>query len=136
VKTPSRLRVALLVGALTLGCAALPRGRSSWQGLELRDAPTRAHEASNPYDGEAEANRAGGKLVRRYCVHCHGGRAGQGRRGVPPLDSVRVRRTPPGDLFWFITNGNLREGMPSWSRLPAAQRWQIVAHLRASHAER
>jgi len=35
----------------------------------------------------------------------------------------------PGEIFWVITNGVVRRGMPSWSRLPEIQRWQIVTYL-------
>jgi len=36
-------------------------------------------------------------------------------------------------LFWFLRNGNLRQGMPSWSGLPDQQRWQIVSFLKTVH---
>ena len=36
----------------------------------------------------------------------------------------------PGELQWLLTNGNLGKGMPSWSRLPEQQRWQLVAYLK------
>ena len=35
-----------------------------------------------------------------------------------------------GTLFWKITNGNAPKGMPSFSRLPELQRWQLVLFLR------
>jgi len=28
-------------------------------------------------------------------------------------------------LEWLLTNGSLRNGMPSWSRLPEQQRWRL-----------
>jgi hypothetical protein len=33
-------------------------------------------------------------------------------------------------LFWKITNGNTDRGMPSFSKLPELQRWQLVLYLR------
>ena len=42
-----------------------------------------------------------------------------------------VQNAPAGVLFWYLTNGDLRAGMPSWSRLPEAQRWQIATFLKA-----
>jgi len=33
-------------------------------------------------------------------------------------------------LFWKMTNGNPDRGMPSFSKLPELQRWQIVLYLR------
>jgi hypothetical protein len=36
-----------------------------------------------------------------------------------------------GALFWVITNGNVRAGMPVWSKLPDPQRWQIASYARS-----
>ena len=93
------------------------------------DTPAAARAKANPYAGDPDAARAGDKLFARHCASCHGqeGRAG---RGAPPLRPRTMRGATPGDLFWFLTNGDLRSGMPAWSRLPAARRWQIVEFLR------
>jgi hypothetical protein len=45
------------------------------------------------------------------------------------LTTALVKNAAPGELFWFITNGDLNKGMPSWSQLPKQQRWQIVTFL-------
>jgi hypothetical protein len=44
---------------------------------------------------------------------------------------VLLRAASDGDLEWFLRQGDLRHGMPSWSGLPQAQRWQIIAYLRS-----
>jgi mono/diheme cytochrome c family protein len=36
-----------------------------------------------------------------------------------------------GDLHWLLVNGNPRRGMPSWSRLPDPQLWQLVTYLKS-----
>jgi hypothetical protein len=36
---------------------------------------------------------------------------------------------PPGALFWLLTNGVVRRGMPVWSKLPEPQRWQLVSFI-------
>ncbi len=41
-----------------------------------------------------------------------------------------VQQQSDGTLFWKITNGNVGPGMPAFSKLPEAQRWQIVLYLR------
>jgi mono/diheme cytochrome c family protein len=96
----------------------------------LGNAPESVHRRQNPYDGQSEAIRAGRKLFHRHCAECHADDA-LGRGKAPALDSNFVGSAPPGDLFWFLTSGNLRTGMPSWSKLPDAQRWQIVAYLKS-----
>jgi cytochrome c oxidase cbb3-type subunit 2 len=97
-----------------------------------RRAPSEAHTKANPYEGQPDAVRAGRKLFARHCASCHGD---QGRGGeAPHVDADLVRGATSGDLFWFLTNGNLRRGMPSWSRLPDARRWQLVAFLKTLDA--
>lgn len=76
----------------------------------------------------ADATRAGAKLFRQHCAECHGANADGGRR-APSLHGVGSMSDEA--LFRFVTNGNLRRGMPSWSRLPDERRWQLIAYLRS-----
>jgi mono/diheme cytochrome c family protein len=124
---------ALLFAVLAIGFSfvfavaddRLPRQHNSG----LAAAPASARTRNNPYDGKSEATRAGRKLFKRYCADCHGEDArGQGK--APSLDTGFVAGATSGDLYWFLTNGDLRRGMPSWSRLPEQQRWQIVTYLK------
>jgi cytochrome c oxidase cbb3-type subunit 2 len=94
----------------------------------LQRAPAKAQAQKNPYAGSEDARAAGKKLYLRHCAECHG-EDGEGREAAPRLQTEIVRTVPPGALMWFIKNGNLRRGMPSWSRLPEPQLWQIVTHL-------
>ncbi len=99
-------------------------------GSGLANVPASAAAKVNPYEGNADALKAGRKLVLRYCAECHGKDLdGQGK--APALNSRRVEQAAPGDIFWFVTNGNLRTGMPPWARLPDQQRWQIVTYLKS-----
>jgi mono/diheme cytochrome c family protein len=118
--------VAMVLAARLVHAETNPEARGRKHGLAR--APESARGRINPYEGGLEAARAGGKLFRRHCVECHGEKA-QGSRRAPSLASRRVRAAPAGDVFWFLTNGNLAAGMPSWSRLPEPQRWQIVTFL-------
>jgi mono/diheme cytochrome c family protein len=129
VKTPDR--ALWLCGALLLCSAAwgwqepekpaLPAG-------ELAKAPAAAQARPNPYEGQPEAIQAGKKLFKRHCAECHG-EDGRGRGKAPDLHSSGVQSASPGTLLWFLRNGNLREGMPSWSRLPEQRLWQLVSYL-------
>jgi mono/diheme cytochrome c family protein len=110
---------------LVLGGEGVARAGSS----PFADAPPSAHIRANPYEGSAAAARAGRKLFERHCAECHGAGAAGSRR-APALNTLTVGTAPPGDLFWFLANGNRRAGMPSWSRLPDARRWQIVEFLK------
>lgn len=94
----------------------------------LWHAPEAARSWRNPYEGQPNAIRAGQKLFRRDCAECHGTDA----RGSDRAPSLRpaIQSATPGELVWFLKNGDLPAGMPSWSRLPDQQRWQIVAFLK------
>lgn len=118
-------------GVLAGTCLAGKKRLSSTSEIPsvFRHAPESAARRQNPYAGRSEAVLAGRKLFLRHCAQCHGGNA-EGRVNAPPLRSARVRETPDGVLFWFLKNGNMRAGMPSWSGLPPEQRWQIVSFLK------
>lgn len=122
--------MAALAAALLLHAEA-QAGDSATEAPSWTKAPSSAQARANPYGGNADAVRAGRKLVARHCASCHG-EGGHGGRSAPPLDTAAVRRAAAGDLFWLLTNGDLRAGMPSWSSLPDARRWQIVAFLQSS----
>jgi mono/diheme cytochrome c family protein len=82
----------------------------------------------NPYAGDAGAAAAGKKLYGQNCSQCHGNNL-QGMGPAPTLENAGVKNAKPGELFWFITSGDLNKGMPAWGNLPKPQRWQIVSYL-------
>jgi mono/diheme cytochrome c family protein len=92
--------------------------------------PVSAARAANPYEGNPDALAAGRKLFLRHCAECHGDDA-RGSEKAPNLEAQFLQQAAAGDLFWMVRNGNLRRGMPAWSRLPDAQIWQIVTHLKS-----
>lgn len=49
----------------------------------------------------------------------------------PSLRAEQVQKATPGSLFWILTNGVVRRGMPVWSKLPEPQRWQIISYLKS-----
>ncbi len=126
------LTISLLVVCASLGLTQEKDSRAKARSQMLASAPRKAHDKRNPFEGKPEAVQAGGKLFARYCAECHGADARGGPK-APPLISKSVGFASPGDIFWFLTNGNLWKGMPSWSRLPDAQRWQIIAYLKTLH---
>ena len=96
----------------------------------LAEAPERARQRKNPFEGDPQAVAAGGKLFQQHCVECHGEKAGGTSKG-PSLLHQEVRQATPGAIFWMLTNGVVRRGMPVWSKLPEQQRWQIVTFLQS-----
>ena len=96
----------------------------------LSEAPFAATQWVNPYAAQPDALLAGGKLFRRHCADCHARDARRSER-PPNLRTSAVQSADPGVLFWFLTNGNLRHGMPSWSHLPDERRWQLVSYVKS-----
>lgn len=94
----------------------------------LAEAPEKARGRKNPFEADTRAVAAGRKLFEQHCANCHGRKAGGARKG-PSLLREEVQQATPGTLFWILTNGVVRRGMPVWSKLPEPERWQIVAFL-------
>ena len=103
---------------------------SGAQDSTFHSAPASAAEMKDLYQGNPQAAAAGKKLYSQNCAQCHGKEL-QGIGPAPPLDNPSTRNAKPGELFWFITNGDLHGGMPSWAVLPKQQRWQIVTFLQS-----
>ena len=97
---------------------------------ELAKAPKKATARRNPLEKDPNAAVAGGKLFERHCAECHGDMA-EGGRKAPSLLADPVQQATPGTLFWILTNGVVRRGMPVWSKLPEPERWQIVSYLKS-----
>lgn len=97
--------------------------------MAIAKAPAKARAWTNPYAGDPQAIRAGRKLFLQHCAECHG-KNGRGISRAANLHLADVQRATPGELAWFLRNGNLADGMPSWSGLPAQRRWQIVTYLK------
>ena len=100
-------------------------GDGQWRTI----VPQQERLRPNPMANEADAVSAGGKLFQQNCATCHGKQA-EGRSKRPNLHSDRIKDATPGELEWLLKNGSLKNGMPSWSRLPEPQRWQLVTCLK------
>jgi len=99
---------------------------------ELAKAPEKARIKRNPMATDPDAIAAGGNLFDQHCGECHGD-AAEGSRKGPSLLKEPVQSAAPGTLFWLITNGVVRRGMPVWSKLPEPQRWQLVTFIKSLH---
>ncbi len=118
---------ALMAAAMSGSLVGLANGR---RGTLVQQAPANTSHFVNPYEGDGRAAKAGAKLYQRECAPCHG-KSGEGFRNAPPLNRADMKNAPPGALFWILRNGSLRYGMPSFSHLPEAQRWQIITYVRS-----
>lgn len=122
------LAAAILCVALgTIGYCQNPEYQQdpNWQ------APPEAASRLNPLATRPETSAGGQKLFRRNCVECHGADgSGISKKHAADLQLASVQKQSDGTLFWKITNGNPDRGMPSFSKLPELQRWQLILYLR------
>jgi glucose/arabinose dehydrogenase len=123
---PSAVIFPVAMFALTTGLA----GGASAQNAKFHDAPASAKQTKNPYAGQTSASDEGSKLYTRYCGACHGV-GGRGTGNVPPLKAASLKSVTDGEIFWYVTKGDVDNGMPSWAALPEAQRWKIITYVRS-----
>jgi mono/diheme cytochrome c family protein len=97
---------------------------------EIGKAPEKARAKRNPLEKDPDAAAAGGILFEQHCAECHGESAEGGKKG-PSLRAEEVQTAEPGAIFWILTNGVVRKGMPVWSKLPEPQRWQLVSYIKS-----
>jgi putative copper resistance protein D len=130
-----RRRRLLLVGA---GLGALAAGL--WVALPplAVDAyPTTYVRTPVPYTALSIAR--GLELYRQHCALCHGVAGtgdGPGGAGLPrrpaDLTAAHTSEHTAGDLFWWLTHGIRRSGMPGFEDvLSTEDRWDLVNFLRA-----
>jgi glucose/arabinose dehydrogenase len=105
------------------------------QSTSFHNAPAAAQAEKDPFDGQASAVSAGKTSYASHCASCHGV-SGEGTGNVPPLAHGALQGVPDGSVFWYITKGDLANGMPSWASLAKAERWQLVTYVKALSASR
>jgi len=97
----------------------------------LEKVPAKERMRVNPFAGNRAAIAGGQRLFEEHCASCHGADL-NGTPGKPSLRTSVVENAREGELFWLLKNGDLRDGMPSWSSLPEPERWEIVAYLKSA----
>ena len=120
--------IVMICLSATAALAQNPRYQPdpNWQ------APGGAASQPNPLSTRPAAAAGGRKLFIRNCAECHGqDGTGTETKHSADLQLPVVQQQSDGVLFWKITNGNAKRGMPSFSKLPELQRWQIVLYIRA-----
>ncbi len=96
----------------------------------FRGAPDSAKQMKNPFEGSPDVVKVGKPLFHQKCARCHG-ENGEGSGNIPRLKESAIRSATPGEVFWFITKGDVPHEMPSWAGLPKEQRWRIVSYVKA-----
>ena len=121
-----QFRFAVLTIAFSAALACAANSATHWEQVPAKD-----HARQNPLADQPAATAAGALVYREHCQQCHQANAQGDGHKRPSLRSERIRSASDGDIEWFLRQGDLYHGMPSWSSLPQAQRWQLVAYLRS-----
>ena len=119
-------KVAMTIFVAISTCSLVAMASGDW----LNEVPAHEQQKTNPFQGQPQAIQAGRLLFEDHCAQCHGDNA-QGKNKRPSLRSARIESASEGSLHWFLVNGNVRRGMPSWSKLPNQQLWQLVSYLKS-----
>jgi len=123
----ARISVIAGVAALILFALHLANPALRAQNASFHNAPPSAKTTKNPYEGQQpDAARS---AYQSRCAACHGPN-GEGSGNIPNFTSPKAQGASDGELFWYITKGDVNNGMPSWESLPEKDRWQIVNFLR------
>jgi mono/diheme cytochrome c family protein len=125
-------RAWLVLGSLCAGLfLTTARAQNTAYQPDLNwQAPVEARTRVNPLAAKPETAAGGKKLFLRNCVECHGeDGSGLVKKHAADLQLAVVQSQSDGALYWKITNGNPDRGMPSFSKLPELQRWQLVLFL-------
>jgi cation:H+ antiporter len=93
-----------------------------WQHVPAAD-----HARLNPYAASVEAVPEGQAVFQSHCTGCHRA-GGQG----PTLTQGKLKEATDGDIEWFLRQGDLGQGMPSWRALDEADRWRVIRYLRSA----
>jgi cytochrome c oxidase cbb3-type subunit 2 len=124
---------ALLFTGFSFFCAAQDKPENTEPAsvyAELEKAPPKYRAKANPLIKDKEAVPAGKVLFEEHCEECHGENA-LGTKKAPSLRAQEVQSAPAGAVFWILTNGVVRKGMPVWSKLPEPERWQLVTYVQS-----
>jgi copper resistance protein D len=102
--------------------------------------PTSFYAPAEPY--AAPSIIAGAALYTANCALCHGA-TGEGTGPAAATSAIRPANLteahlfarPPGDLFWWVSNGRDNGAMPGFAAIMTPhQRWDVVNFIRARAA--
>ncbi|HLG17660.1 MAG TPA: cytochrome c [Blastocatellia bacterium] len=132
---------------LTLGVAAAAWIATPAAGIgqhkehEHSHAPASARKLKNPLTPTAENIKSGRTIYNDNCAVCHGedGKAKTevaATMQVKPADLTRSDDLTDGEIFWLITNGIEKSGMPDFkATINDQERWQTVLYVKTLTSE-
>jgi mono/diheme cytochrome c family protein len=135
--------LVMVVAALAL-TACGGGGGSKGSGLTRKDPPADYANATNPFDGNADAVTQGKEVYTSNCATCHGDNAdGTGAAGAaldpkPANLQTTVKETNPAYMHWVVSEGGQAAGlsasMVSYKGILSDDEiWKVVTYLNATY---
>lgn len=124
------MRLFLMCFAAALFCLAAIAQNPTSPADKSWTVPADAAAKTNPQSSKPEAVAGGKKIFLRSCAECHGEDGTGLQEGVSNLQSPDVQKQSDGALFWKISTGNVKKGMPAFGKLDENDRWNVVSYLR------
>lgn len=141
---PLAVYLYVRLGFLSLSTTARPLPLEAFLAqTALRESVGTAADQKNPLAVNDENLIAGAQVYRDHCAVCHGV-PGQPKTDIaagmfpkPPQlleGSDMVTDDPEGATHWKVNNGIRLSGMPGFTQLSDAQKWQVTMLLK--HADK
>jgi len=135
-----------IIGVAMLASLWALDSTSAHEGHKHRNAPASAKKLKNPLKSGDETINAGRQIFNKQCAACHGedGKAKTDiaaamKKKPTDLTAKEMRGITDGEIYWVVTNGITKNGMPAFkTKVNIQDRWKLalyVKHLMGEHAQ-
>ena len=143
VKKIKVLALVITTGLIMMmGFSGIKASASAHDQHDHSHAPASAKKLKNPLTATDENIDKGRALYNKNCASCHGedGKAKTdiaSAMTVKPADLTALHGRTDGEIYWVITNGIKKSGMPAFkAKAGSNERWLMtlyVKHLAGEH---
>ncbi len=134
-----------IIGVAMLASLWALNSTSAHEGHKHSNAPASAKKLKNPLKADDVTINAGKQIFNKQCAACHGedGKAKTDiaaamKKKPTDLTAKEMRGITDGEIYWVVTNGVTKSGMPAFKTKASTQdRWKLtlyVKHLMGEHA--
>jgi mono/diheme cytochrome c family protein len=134
---PKHTRLGVVITVIVAGLWII-NVVSAHDAHKTRNAPASAKKLKNPLKANEKTIAAGQTLYNQYCTSCHGedgksatGMAAMMKKRPTDLTARAMRGITDGEIYWVITYGIKKGGMPAFKTgISSLQRWQMTHYVK------